>query len=92
MHCFAEAQDHWHVSRIGAVVALSPLVTIATVAVLAAIWPLSFEAEPLSVVNLSGALLVVAGSMTCALGRADDDPAASMPEVSPELQRRAGDS
>jgi drug/metabolite transporter (DMT)-like permease len=86
--CFAEALHHWQVSRVGAIVALAPLITIGGVHLLARLWPGTFAAEPLSAINLLGALMVVTGSVTCALGAADDDPAASMPEVSAEVSRQ----
>ena len=54
--CFAEALDHWQVSRIGAVVALAPLLTIAFVHLLAALWPAHFAAEPLTARQRAGCL------------------------------------
>ena len=89
---FAEALDHWQVSRIGAVVALSPLLTIAFVHLLAALWPAHFAAEPLTAVNVLGACLVVAGSITCALGAAADEPTGAMPEISPDATQPAADA
>lgn len=66
--CFAEALEHWEVSRVSAVVTLAPLVTVLGVAAAAWIWPDAAPAEALSGWNLLGAALVVVGSMTTALG------------------------
>ena len=90
--CFAEALDHWQVSRIGAVVALAPLLTIVFVHLLAAISPERFAAEPLTLVHVLGACLVVAGSITCALGAAADEPTGAMPEISPDSTQPAAEA
>jgi len=65
--CFAEALEHWEVSRVSAVVTLAPIVTVLGMQGAAWIWPASVPAESLSGWNLLGASLVVAGSMTTAL-------------------------
>jgi len=77
--CFAEALDHWEVSRVGAVVSIAPLITIAAVQLPRMVWPGHVAApEPLTPLSLFGACLVVIGSMTCALGAADSgEPADS---------------
>lgn len=66
--CFAEALEHWEVSRVSAVVTLAPVFTLLGVQVAAWLWPAQAPAELLSGWNVLGALLVVAGSMTSALG------------------------
>jgi drug/metabolite transporter (DMT)-like permease len=66
--CFAEALEHWEVSRVSAVVTLAPIVTVLGVQVAAHLWPHAAPAEALSGWNVLGAALVVAGSMTTALG------------------------
>jgi len=66
--CFAEALEHWEVSRVSAVVTLAPVFTLAGVHAAAALWPMAAPAEALSGWNVLGALLVVVGSMTTALG------------------------
>lgn len=64
---FGEAMQHWELSRISAVLATAPLFTIATM------WAIErsglglVPAEELNMLSIAGALLVVAGSMTCAL-------------------------
>jgi drug/metabolite transporter (DMT)-like permease len=75
--CFAEALEHWEVSRVSAVVTLAPVFTLAGIQAAAWLWPASAPAEPLSAWQVLGALLVVAGSMTTALGARG--PAASGP-------------
>lgn len=64
---FAEALEHWEASRVGAVLALTPLVTLVLSTVLAALWPESVPAPHLSLTSWGGALLVVAGSLLASL-------------------------
>jgi drug/metabolite transporter (DMT)-like permease len=66
--CFAEALAHWEASRVSAVIALTPLVTIAAVLGFAAIWPGTDMAAGLDGVGLLGGLVVVVGSVMTALG------------------------
>ncbi len=68
---FAEALEHWEASRVSAVIALTPLVTIAAVYAILAIWPEADIGERLGAVGLTGAVLIVAGSVMAALGKAD---------------------
>lgn len=65
---FAEALSHWQASRVSAVISLSPLLTILFAYLLA--WlPTGYRnTEQIDLTSLAGALLVVAGSATCALG------------------------
>ena len=65
--CFSEAFVHVEVSRVSAVVATTPLMTIATVQLAAPIFNL--HAEPLTLLSLCGAALVVAGSITTATAK-----------------------
>jgi drug/metabolite transporter (DMT)-like permease len=65
--CFAEALEHWEVSRVSAVVTLAPIFTVLGIQAAAWLWPAGVPAESLSSWNLLGASLVVAGSMTTAL-------------------------
>jgi drug/metabolite transporter (DMT)-like permease len=69
--CFAEALEHWEASRVSAVISLTPLVTLAVVYAVLAIWPDAEVGERLDVLGLIGAVLVVVGSMMAALGRGD---------------------
>jgi len=66
---FAEALAHWDASRVSAVLALVPLVTLAVIHVGSGIVPELIAAEPLGAVGVLGACLVVAGSLLMALGR-----------------------
>ena len=65
--CFAEALEHWEVSRVSAVVTLAPVFTVLGVHAAGWLWPAAAPAETLSGWNLLGAALVVGGSMTTAL-------------------------
>jgi drug/metabolite transporter (DMT)-like permease len=66
--CFAEALEHWEVSRVSAVVTLAPVFTVLGVHAAGWLWPAAAPAEALSAWNMLGAALVVGGSMTTALG------------------------
>ena len=66
--CFAEALEHWEVSRVSAVVTLAPLVTLLGMHAASRLWPGSVEAEGLTGPSIAGALLVVVGAMTTAIG------------------------
>lgn len=65
---FSEALNHWEASRVGAILALTPLGTLTVVGLLAGAWPEHVRPESISVIGLLGALIVVAGSMTTSLG------------------------
>ncbi|RMO11886.1 hypothetical protein ALQ47_00869 [Pseudomonas cichorii] len=65
---FAEALAHWEASRVSATLALTPLVTLAAVAVAAWLWPDYVQAEEINTLGYAGALLVVLGSALTALG------------------------
>ena len=68
--CFAEALDHWEASRVSAVLAVTPLLTIVMVALLARIAPGALLPEPHDALSIVGACIVVVGSGMSALGRA----------------------
>lgn len=65
---FAEALEHWQASRVSAVLALTPLVTLGTGALAVNIYPDLFKSELVSWLGLVGAALVVLGSLTISLG------------------------
>lgn len=67
--CFAEALAHWEASRVSAVLALGPLITLGTMFLLSWLSPGFLPPEHLGTVELTGAGLVVAGSMLSALLR-----------------------
>ncbi|CAM5210595.1 DMT family transporter [Alishewanella longhuensis] len=63
---FAEALHHWEASKVSAVLAITPLITIVSANVVAWIWP-QFVPQQLNLWSWFGALLVVAGSALTAL-------------------------
>lgn len=65
---FAEALAHWEASRVSATLALTPLVTLASVAVAAHLWPDYVQPEQINALGYGGAVLVVVGSALTALG------------------------
>ena len=65
---FAESLAHWEASRVCAVLALTPLGTLACAIALDAIAPSWAAAPDLSPGGWIGALLVVSGSLTASLG------------------------
>jgi drug/metabolite transporter (DMT)-like permease len=65
---FAESLAHWEASRIGAVLALTPLGTLAFGALLGALAPAWGTTPHLSPGSWIGALLVVSGSLAASLG------------------------
>ncbi|WP_122671365.1 DMT family transporter [Pseudomonas viridiflava] len=65
---FAEALAHWEASRVSATLALTPLITLASVAIAAWLWPTYVQAEEINALGYGGALLVVLGSALTALG------------------------
>ena len=64
---FAEALAHWEASRVSATLAITPLVTFASVALAASLWPEFVLPEDLNGLAYVGALLVVSGSALTAL-------------------------
>lgn len=65
---FAESLKHWEMSRVGAVLAVTPLFTLLSVWVASSLAPTLVRPERLNVLSIAGALLVVSGSALCALG------------------------
>ncbi len=65
---FAEALEHWEISRVGAILALAPLFTLSGMWLIERVAPGLIEPEGLNALSIVGALLVVAGSALCALG------------------------
>lgn len=66
---FSEALVHWEASRVGAILSLTPLVTIGAAALVNALWPGLIAVARLSSVGLLGACLVFIGSLLTALGQ-----------------------
>ncbi|MFM6190194.1 DMT family transporter [Planktothrix sp.] len=66
---FAESLEHWEASRVSAVLALAPIITLISVDTVALLFPLLIKPEHLTILAIIGAILVVAGSMMIALGK-----------------------
>ncbi len=66
---FAEALDHWEASRISAIIALTPIVTLATMWLVSWLMPTLIAPESLTALGIVGAVLVVAGSIAIAIGK-----------------------
>ena len=66
--CFTEAMAHWEASRVSATLALVPLVTLVFMEFCGRFMPSISAAEDLNALGWGGALMVVGGSMQCALG------------------------
>ncbi|MEI1373897.1 DMT family transporter [Nostoc sp. UHCC 0926] len=68
---FAESLEHWEASRVSAVLALAPIVTLISVGVVSVIAPSLIPAEHFTLIAILGAALVVTGSVAIALVKAD---------------------
>jgi drug/metabolite transporter (DMT)-like permease len=66
---FAESLEHWEASKISAVLALAPIITLLAVDVVALLFPNLISPEYITGLGVLGAVLVVAGSMAIALGK-----------------------
>jgi drug/metabolite transporter (DMT)-like permease len=64
---FAEALAHWEASRVSAVLATTPLLCIAAVTGVHALWPQWLDAERIGTLGWTGAVLAVAGSAAVSL-------------------------
>jgi len=65
---FAEALAHWEASRVSAVLSLTPIMTIACATSTAFFFPNLIKPESLTLLSVTGAILVVMGSLAIALG------------------------
>ncbi|MEH2405056.1 DMT family transporter [Nostoc sp.] len=68
---FAESLEHWEASRVSAVLALAPIVTLISVGVVSVIAPYWIPAEHFTFIAILGAALVVTGSVAIALVKTD---------------------
>ncbi len=66
---FAEALAHWEASRVSAVLALAPLVTLLSSWLVSEVSPNLIAAEHFSLLGIIGAISVVCGSTAIALGK-----------------------
>jgi len=67
--CFAEALDHWEASRVGAVLAITPLLTIIFAYLTNQLFPQYIAIESLNWISLTGAGILIVGSLTAALAK-----------------------
>jgi drug/metabolite transporter (DMT)-like permease len=70
---FSEALNHLEASRVSTVLAMLPLITIVSMKILLLIFPNFVETEPLNLLSIMGAFIVVIGSMTSTLSRSNDN-------------------
>jgi len=66
---FAEAMDHWEASRVSAVLAMTPLITLVSISIFSLFFPYLLKPEHLTNLGILGAILVVIGSATIAMGK-----------------------
>jgi drug/metabolite transporter (DMT)-like permease len=66
---FAEALAHWEASKVSAVLALAPIVTLISMWAVSSFMPTLIAPERITVLGVVGAVLVVTGSMAIALGK-----------------------
>lgn len=66
---FAEALEHWEASKVSAVLALAPIVTLISVDIGSSIMPQVIKPENLTFLAIIGAIMVVSGSIAIALGK-----------------------
>ncbi|MBD2255916.1 DMT family transporter [Nostoc parmelioides] len=64
---FAESLEHWEASRVSAVLALAPIITLIAVELISLIAPNLIPPERLTTIGIVGACLVVSGSVAIAL-------------------------
>jgi drug/metabolite transporter (DMT)-like permease len=67
---FTEALHVWQAAKVSAVIALAPVITMLTMVAVVRLWPEIYSSSELNLLSWVGALLVVAGSMLAALGKA----------------------
>ncbi|UUO15631.1 DMT family transporter [Dolichospermum heterosporum] len=64
---FAESLVHWQASRVGAVLALAPIITLISGWLMSVVTPNIISPENISLVGVTGAFFVVIGSISIAL-------------------------
>ncbi len=67
--CFSEALNHWEASRVAAVLATVPVVTLFWQWAFSSLWPDLVDSEPVGFAGVAGAFMVVGGSLLVALWR-----------------------
>lgn len=66
---FSEALEHWEASRVSAVLASTPIITLLSVEFVSVIAPNLIAPEKLTLVGMLGAVLVITSSVAIALGK-----------------------
>lgn len=66
---FSEALEHLEASRVSAILAITPLVTLISVDLLSLWFPAWVAAEPISMIGIIGAILVVVGAIATTMGK-----------------------
>lgn len=66
---FGASLEHWEASRVSAVLALAPICTLVAVEIVSSVMPNLIAPEPLTILGIFGAILVVSGAMAIALLR-----------------------
>ncbi len=66
---FAEALEHWEASRVSAVLAITPLLTLIFMQITEYFYPSYIQAEPLNMLSVVGAVILVVGSMITAVAK-----------------------
>ena len=66
---FAESLEHWEASRVSSVLACAPIITLISVDTVSVIAPNLMSPERITFAGIVGAILVVIGSITIALGK-----------------------
>ena len=79
---FTEALKHWEASRISSVLSTIPLLTLGLLELCERWWPTIGRSEGLNFLGWQGAMMVVVGSMLCALGSRSPSTAAEPGERS----------
>lgn len=64
---FAEALNHWNASRVGMVLALTPVITLLFINTFAFFFPQLLQAESIQTVGYVGMVFIVSGSMLASL-------------------------
>ncbi|MBC3764588.1 DMT family transporter [Neptunicella marina] len=67
---FTEAMAVWHASKVSAVIALAPLVTIFSMSLAVKFWPQYFAQSDINLLAYVGAGLVMLGSILASMGKA----------------------
>jgi drug/metabolite transporter (DMT)-like permease len=66
---FAEAMEHWEASRVSAILGITPLITLVSISFFSSFFPALLTPERLTTLAVFGAILVVGGSVTIAMGK-----------------------